>query len=211
MITSSVVSTKYFFEKAFKKTTIPENRKLLLQKIATTVASTYAIEQKINLNFICTHNSRRSQLAQVWGFYASQYFDLKTIYSFSGGTETTAFHRNTILTLQKAGFTFNLVDFSHQNPKYLISYKETSTSIMGYSKIFDDDNNNRPFFAITTCDSADENCPYVPDAIYRFHLPFVDPKHADETDKKEEVYLKTNKQIAAEIYFLFNCIKKLVD
>jgi len=211
MILSSETSTKVFFEKAFKRTEISTVRKELLVEIAQKIAAEYKKDKKINLNFICTHNSRRSQLAQVWGFFAAQYFVLPTIYSFSGGTETTAFHRNTVKTLQKSGFTFNLVEFSHQNPKYLISYKETNTSIIAYSKLFDDAKNNSPFIAITTCDSADANCPYVSHAIHRFHLPFVDPKHADETDKKDEVYLQTNKQIAAEIYFLFDKIKRLLN
>ena len=210
MILSFEQSTKSFFEKAKKNIKIDDNRKALLQKIAKSISSNFRKDNKINLNFICTHNSRRSQLAQVWGFFASQYFDLKTIYTFSGGTEVTAFHRNTVKTLQKSGFTFNLVEFSHQNPKYLISYKETNTSIIGYSKLFDDKKNNTPFFAITTCNSADANCPYVPEAINRFHLPFIDPKYSDETEQKDEVYLKTNQQIAAEIYFLFSEIKRLV-
>jgi len=210
MILISENSTKNFFEKAFKKAEITSGRKKLLTQIAEKITSEYEKDAKINLNFICTHNSRRSQLAQVWGFFAAQYFDLKTIYSFSGGTETTAFHRNTVRTLQKAGFTFNLVEFSHQNPRYLISYKGTNTSIIGYSKLFDDQKNNSPFVAITTCDTADVNCPNVPQAIHRFHLPFVDPKYSDKTEQKEKVYLQTNKKIAAEIFFLFREIKKIV-
>lgn len=210
MILSSETNTKSFFEKAFKSIEITTKRKELLRLIADKIASEYKKNNKINLNFICTHNSRRSQLAQVWSFFAAQYFDLQTIYSFSGGTEITAFHRNTVETLQKAGFTFNLVEFSHTNPKYLISYKETNTSIIGYSKVFDDQKNNIPFIAITACNNADTNCPHVLEAIYRFHLPFIDPKYADDKENKKEVYLETNKQIAAEIFFLFKEIKRLI-
>jgi len=60
---------------------------------------------------------------------------------------------------------------------------------------------------ITTCDSADENCPFIPEAIHRFHLPYTDPKHSDNTPNQSETYLKTNKEIAAQIYFLFKEIK----
>lgn len=211
MLSTSLTSTKTFFENASKKIKIDENRSFSLTKIAEKIASEYLKNNQINLNFICTHNSRRSQLGQVWGFFAAQYFNLPTIYSFSGGTEATAFHRNTVKTLQSAGFTFNVIDFSHQNPKYLISYKETNKSILGYSKIFDDLHNNHPFIAITTCNNADKNCPFIPDALYRFHLPFVDPKFSDETEEREIVYLKTNNQIAAEIFFIFNKIKNLVS
>jgi hypothetical protein len=40
------------------------------------------------------------------------------------------------------------------------------------------------------------------------HLPFVDPKFSDETPEEESAYLKTNEQIAAEIFFIFNEVKK---
>ena len=159
------------------------------------------------LNFICTNNSRRSQLGQVWGFFAANYFDLN-INSFSGGTEVTAFFRNTVKTLQMVGFSFNLENFSHQNPKYIISFEGTSKYILGYSKRYDNEENKNPFIAITTCNNADTNCPFIPEALLRFHLPFVDPKSSDETDLQDETYLKTNQQIAAEIYYIFSEIKK---
>ena len=97
---------------------------------------------------------------------------------------------------------------SVQNPKYIISFKGTSKSILGYSKRYDNEENKNPFIAITTCNNADTNCPFIPEALLRFHLPFVDPKSSDETDLQDETYLKTNQQIAAEIYYIFSEIKK---
>jgi arsenate reductase len=64
--------------------------------------------------------------------------------------------------------------------------------------------------AITTCNNADINCPFIPTASHRFHLPFVDPKHSDGSDTQEETYLQTSQQIAGEIYFIFSEVKKLV-
>lgn len=209
MLKTSILSTENFFKNAAKTVKINEERKELLSKIANQVAEEYQNKGVVNLNFICTHNSRRSQLGQVWGFFASQYFDLN-INSFSGGTEVTAFFRNTVKTLQKVGFTFNLEDFSHQNPKYVISFEGTSKSILGFSKRYDNAINENPFIAITTCNNADANCPFIPEATYRFHLPFVDPKSSDNTDLQDETYLKTNQQIAAEVFFIFSEIKKTV-
>lgn len=210
MLKTSNTSTKDFFESAFKKSSISENRSKLLLRIAETIAKEYTINEVVSLNFICTHNSRRSQLGQVWGFYAAHYFDLN-INSFSGGTEVTAFYRNTVKTLQKVGFTFQVVDFSHQNPKYQISFDSSKKGILGFSKLYDHPENKEPFMAITTCDSADKNCPFIPSASHRFHLPFVDPKHSDGTEKQEETYLNTNKQIAGEVYFIFSQVKKLLS
>lgn len=210
MINTKNISTKTFFEEASKDITISNERKKLLTNIAILIISEYKEREKINLNFICTHNSRRSQFAQVWSFFAVEYFNLKNIYTYSGGTETTAFHRNTVKSLQKTGFDFNIIDFSHQNPRYLISFEETKKSIIGFSKMFDHPHNSHPYIAITTCDNADENCPFIPDAISRFHLPYSDPKKADNTNLVSEVYLNTCKQIAGEIFYIFEIIKNQI-
>ena len=204
-------NTTDFFKTALKNITITEERKFLLKHIAEKIAQEYQEKEQVNLNFICTHNSRRSQLGQVWGFFAAEYFELKNISSFSGGTEITAFFRNTVATLKNVGFSFDIVDFSHQNPKYLISFEGSKKSIIGFSKLYNYSDNDKPFIAITTCDSADENCPFIPEALARFHLPFVDPKHSDGKENQAETYLKTNQQIAGEVYLIFKKVKELLS
>ncbi|MFC4269662.1 hypothetical protein [Polaribacter marinivivus] len=210
MIKTQTISTKDFFENSLKKVNLSSSRKELLLRIAETIAKEYSLNEVVHLNFICTHNSRRSQLGQVWGFYAAHYFGLN-IKSFSGGTEVTAFFRNTVKTLQKVGFTFQLEDFSHQNPKYRISFSGTNDSILGFSKLYNDTVNLEPYMVITTCDSADQNCPFIPTATFRFHLPFVDPKHSDGSANQEDVYLQTNRQIAGEVHFIFANVKKMLS
>ena len=88
---------------------IDTTRKELLVKIANKIAANYN-NDNVNINFICTHNSRRSQLGQVWSFFAANYFNLP-INAFSGGTEVTAFHRNTVKTLTDVGFKFDVESF----------------------------------------------------------------------------------------------------
>ncbi len=207
----TTIQTEDFFKDAKNDLSISKDRKDLLFRIANKITEELEDRDKINLNFICTHNSRRSQLAQVWSFFASEYFNLNNIHAFSGGTETTAFHRNTVKCLQKTGFNFNVGDFSHQNPQYLISFKGSKKTINGFSKIFDNEINQYPYIAITTCDHADENCPFIPDAIERFHLPYKDPKESDNTDRQNEKYLETSKQIAGEIFLLFEEIKNQIE
>ncbi|MBE7629725.1 hypothetical protein [Tenacibaculum piscium] len=209
MINTKNINTKIFFEEARKEMILSDVRKKLLTDIADSIITEYQEREKINLNFICTHNSRRSQFSQVWAFFAIEYFGLKNISTYSGGTEATAFHRNTVKSLQQTGFEFNIVDFSHQNPRYLVSFKGTKKSIVGFSKTFDHPENNYPYIAITTCSSADENCPFIPDAISRFHLPYTDPKISDNTDIALDSYLNTSKQIAGELFYIFDMIKKI--
>ncbi|MCF6279038.1 MAG: hypothetical protein L3J14_01690 [Flavobacteriaceae bacterium] len=204
------IKTKLFFTDASKKVEITEKRKGLLISIAEFIASEIKKSNSVNLNFICTHNSRRSQLAQVWAHYAINCYNLKNIKSFSGGTEATAFHRNTVKTLQEVGFEFKLTKISHTNPVYEISFENMKQPIIGFSKIYDDISIKKPFIAITTCSSANENCPFISDALQRFHLEYEDPKSSDNTGFTSEKYLKTNQIIAAEINFLFQYISKMI-
>lgn len=210
MLSITTISLENFFENAFKKAIITDDKKNLLHTIAKAIVEEYKLKNTVHLNFICTDNSRRSQLAQVWCFYAAHYFNLN-VNAFSGGIEVTAFYRNTVKTLQKVGFEFQLVDFSHQNPTYQISIKNTHKRILGFSKMYNNPANTEPFMAITTCTNADVNCPFIPNASYRFHLPFADPKHADKSENQEEIYLQTSQQIAGEIYYIFNDVKRLLQ
>lgn len=211
MILEDTTKIQKFFENSYSKGKISEERKTLLITIAEKTHNVLMhTNSSIHLNFICTHNARRSQLAQIWSYYAALYFELQHVKTYSGGTSITSFHRNTIKSLQKSGFHFNIATFNHQNPKYLINFDEnTEPPLLVYSKLYDDAHNSEPCIAITTCCNAEEICPFIPNAIWRFHLPFSDPKKFDGTKKEEKAYLNTNQQIATEIFFLFNELKKL--
>jgi arsenate reductase len=210
MILEDSKKVEKFFKEAIKKATITNQRKVLLKSIAQKASdSSNESTDSLYLNFICTHNSRRSQLAQVWAYFASDYFNIPKIQPYSGGTAVTSFYKNTVKTLQSAGFTFNLAEFNHQNPKYEIRFNSEIKPLLGFSKLYDNALNSEQYIAITTCSSADENCPFIPNALFRFHLPFNDPKEFDDTEYAEEAYLKASRQIAAEIYILFQEIKNL--
>ena len=208
MIKTNTTMVKDFFEASHKNIVIDRDRKTLLVKIAEEIIANFT-DTGVNINFICTHNSRRSQLGQVWSFFAADYFNVP-INAFSGGTEVTAFHRNTVNTLKEVGFKFNIEEFSHINPKYSISFNDNKPSLLGFSKIYDNDENKKPYLVLTTCNNADKNCPFIPEAIHRFHLPYEDPKHSDKTSIQDETYLKTSAVIAAQIYYLFKEIKRLL-
>ena len=208
MIETPTMKTKKFFNESIKEFEITDERKVLLNSIAEFISGERSKFKKVRLNFICTHNSRRSQLAQVWAHYAISFYNLKRIRSRSGGTEVTAFHKNTIKTLQEVGFKFTLEEFSHENPVYGISYKGMKKPIVGFSKLYDHKINKAPFIAITTCSSAAENCPFIPEALHRFHVPYIDPKSSDDTELMSEKYLETNRQIAAEMNYIFQQVSK---
>ena len=53
---------------------IPEERKDILKKIALYINSKKGAGEEVNLVFICTHNSRRSHLSQIWANTAAHYY-----------------------------------------------------------------------------------------------------------------------------------------
>lgn len=210
MFNTNSIKTSNFFKNALMDLELTDDRKKLLLAIAAFMADELKANNTVNLNFICTHNSRRSQLAQVWAHYAISYYKLKNVYSFSGGTEATAFFSNTVKTLQEVGFEFRIKEFSHQNPVYELTSDKFTTPLIGFSKVYDNPINQKPFIAITTCNHADENCPFIPDAVKRFHLPFIDPKASDNEPNTLEVYKNTSKIIAGELRFVFKTVRTLL-
>ncbi len=185
---------------------ISEERKTILQPLVEYIQSKSASKEKIQLNFICTHNSRRSHLAQVWAQTMAAYFNIPKIDCFSGGTETTAVYPSIIQSLEDTGFDV-LIQTQGENPHYKIIYTSENDSILAFSKKYDDVfNPQNSFAAIMTCSQADAGCPFVAGAATRIAITFEDPKISDDTDKQKEVYAARSKQIATEMKYVFSKI-----
>ena len=58
---------------------IIEERKIILQPLINYINLKLNNSEDIRLNFICTHNSRRSHLAQVWAQTMAEYFNYKNV------------------------------------------------------------------------------------------------------------------------------------
>jgi arsenate reductase (thioredoxin) len=188
---------------------ITQERKELLEPLVDYIQSKINSKKAIHLNFICTHNSRRSHLAQVWAQTMAYYFEIKNVSCFSGGTEATAVFPMVIHTLQNCGFKVKNLS-EGKNPKYSIIYAENEKPIIGFSKTYDDDINPKSHFAaIMTCSQADENCPYIPGAEKRIPITYDDPKAFDNTPQQAEKYRERSIQIATEMKYVFSNIKPL--
>lgn len=194
------------FSESLNDSEIESSRTERLNFIAESLSSIYRQDDSLNLNFICTHNSRRSQLAQVWSHYFSQLFHLN-VHSYSSGTEVTEVHPNILSALEKSGFEVEKSSETNNNPHYKLNYSETRDSILLFSKSIDDHSLPEKFIAITTCSQADENCPFIAQASMRFSLTYDDPGKYDGSDREIEVYRETNKQIAREIRYMIKKIK----
>ena len=186
--------------------TISSERKAVLQPLTDFIQSKVSRNQEIRINFICTHNSRRSHLSQVWAQTMANYFNIKNVFCYSGGTEATALFPMVAETLQNSGFQINTIS-KNDNPVYSIKYADNEHPIIGFSKKLDDDFNPKSeFAAIMTCDSANEACPFVPGAEKRIPITFEDPKAFDNTPQQAEKYKERSLQIATEMFYVFSQI-----
>lgn len=191
----------------FNVESITESRKQILDPLIDFIQQKTDKKEEIRLNFICTHNSRRSHFAQVWAQTMAHYFHIKNVFCYSGGTEATALFPMVAETLKKSGFEVNIISESN-NPIYSIKYAENKHPVIGFSKKLDDDFNPKSkFAAIMTCDSANEACPYVPGAEKRIPITFEDPKVFDNTPQQAEKYNERSLQIATELFYVFSQIK----
>ena len=192
--------------KSLSLETISEERKYTLEPLIEFIQTKVSEKQEIRINFICTHNSRRSHLSQIWGQTMAHYFGINNVFCYSGGTESTALFPMAAKTLQNSGFEVNTISEGN-NPIYTIKFSKNEHPIIGFSKKLDDDFNPKSeFAAILTCDSANEACPFVPGAEKRIPITFEDPKAFDDTPQQAEKYNERSIQIATELLYVFSQI-----
>ena len=194
------------FIKKIKPETISDERKEILKPLTEFIQTKVLNQEEIRLNFICTHNSRRSHLSQVWAQTMAFYFNIKNVFCYSGGTEATAMFPMAAETLKNAGFDIKPLS-EGKNPVYRIKYADNEHPMIGFSKKLDDDFNPKSkFAAIMTCDSANEACPFVFGAEKRIPVTFEDPKAFDNTPQQAEKYQERSIQIATEMFYVFSQI-----
>ncbi|WP_055437395.1 low molecular weight phosphatase family protein [Lacinutrix algicola] len=193
--------------KGLNPESITMERKIVLQPLIDFIQLKISNKQEIRINFICTHNSRRSHLSQIWTQVLAHFFSIKNVVCYSGGTEITALFPMVVNTLENSGFKIKTISKGN-NPIYSIKYDNNEHPIIGFSKKLDDDFNPKSeFAAIMTCDSANEACPFVPGAEKRIPITFEDPKAFDNTPQQAEKYNERSLQIATELFFVFSQIK----
>jgi arsenate reductase len=186
---------------------IPKDRKRLLSELTNYIQGKLAANQRIDLNFICTHNSRRSHVAQLWAQTAASYYGINNVHCFSGGTEATAFNPRAVKAMQDAGFDIRIIK-EGDNPVYEVRFSVDAPPVISFSKKYDDPfNRAQNFAAVMTCSHADENCPLVLGASTRIAITYDDPKGFDGTTLEAAKYQERVNQIGREMLFTFSQIK----
>jgi arsenate reductase len=129
--------------------------------------------KKLNILFLCTGNSCRSQMAEGWARHLKG--DLVDVWS--AGIETHGLNPLAVKVIAEAG-----VDISNHRSKHLNEIKDVR---------FD--------WVITVCDSANERCPVFPGKVKRFHIGFDDPSKLARSAKNEEEALAHYRRVRDQI------------
>ena len=192
--------------KVISEHVVSAERQEILQPMIDFIQSKVSQGKTIRLNFICTHNSRRSHLSQIWAQTVAFHFGIKNVFCYSGGTEATAMFPKVAETIANQGFTILKLS-QDSNPVYAVKYNQNEPAVICFSKKFEDDFNPiNEFAAIMTCSSADEGCPFIAGAEKRLPIRYDDPKAFDGTDFMNAKYAERSLEIASEMYFVFSKI-----
>ncbi len=192
----------------FEKEFIPilAERKQILKQISSFVEKKHRAGKPAELNFICTHNSRRSHIAQIWAQAAAYYYHVENCRCYSGGTESTAFNPRAVKAMRDAGFKIHKIDDA-ENPQYEVRFAKEQNLLIAFSKVYSEPfNPSAGYAAIMTCSHADENCPLVIGAETRISLLFNDPKDFDGTAQDTQKYHERVLEIGREICYAFSII-----
>ena len=201
--------TSYILNCSSRINDLPTNRKSLLLPLSKDIAAEIAAKKTPLLNFICTHNSRRSHLAHIWASVMANHFKLPVLECYSGGTHATAMHPNTIAALTRAGFQVNIESNSADyNPVYLVRYSTEHPPERCFSKVYNQPPNPKDnYIAVMTCSEADDACPIVVGASKRHAITYEDPKISDGTPFESTTYDQRSEQIATEMLYLMSEVK----
>jgi len=147
---------------------IPKERKKKLLSLSDYVSRKIEANETPTLIVICTHNSRRSHIGQLWSAVGADYFNLPEIQTFSGGTEATAFNIRAVRAFQKVGFEISTEETDSDNSTYQVRWKKGMEPYRAFSKKYDGEPNPKEnFAAIMVCSQADEGCPIVVGCDFR--------------------------------------------
>jgi len=129
--------------------------------------------RKLNILFLCTGNSCRSQMAEGW----ARALKGDVVEAYSAGIETHGLNPHAVKVMAEAG-----VDISGHTSKNVSTLLDV------------------PFdYVVTVCGHANENCPVFPGAAKVVHVGFDDPPALARQAEGEEDNLACYRRVRDEI------------
>jgi arsenate reductase len=141
----------------------------------------------LNLLFLCTGNSCRSQMAEGWARKLADQFG------------------NNWLSVESAG-----IESHGKNPRAIQVMAETGVDISAQeSTRLTDAMLERADIVVTVCGHADEHCPALPSGVEKIHWPLDDPaKATGNEDEVLEVFRASRDEIRQRTQGLLAELKK---
>nr|WP_245549630.1 arsenate reductase ArsC [Maridesulfovibrio hydrothermalis] len=144
----------------------------------------------MNILFLCTGNSCRSQMAEGW----TRHLKNEQINVYSAGIETHGLNPDAVKVMSEAG-----VDISGQQSKHINEFKDIPIDVV-----------------VTVCSHAHETCPFFPGGCKVVHIGFDDPprmaKAVAEKGGSEDEQLECYRRVRDEIRgFVETIPEALVD
>ena len=130
-------------------------------------------KQRINILFLCTGNSCRSQMAEGW----TRALKGDQMDAFSAGIETHGLNPRAVKVMAEAG-----VEISGHRSKTVADLP---------TRNFD--------YVVTVCDHAHESCPLFPGKTKVVHVGFDDPPRLAKDAQTEEEALAHYRRVRDEI------------
>ncbi len=198
---------QYLAEATSRFDMIPSDRKVELAKVANYISERLSKSKPAELTFICTHNSRRSHLSQIWAQVAAEFYGLKGVATYSGGTEATAFNPRAVAAMQRRGLKIVADDPAASNPRYSVFTSDSASPQVCFSKAYGDaPNPSSDYCAVMTCSQADDACPLVMGCDLRMPIRYEDPKVADDTELEAQRYDERCAQICGEMLYMMSLV-----
>ena len=144
--------------------------------------------------FLCTHNSRRSQLCEVWGNYFAYVYN-RNINILSAGAVKTKVYKEVYKSLERVGVKVDKNSSVNIENITIAPFSKTLTEVK-----------EKEFMSIMTCSDSEKTCPADPRSIINLQLFYEDPRRYDNTPDEAEEYDKTSFMIATEINYILKKI-----
>ena len=129
--------------------------------------------KRIQILFLCTGNSCRSQMAEGW----ARHLKGDVLDAYSAGIETHGLNPNAVKVMAEAG-----VDISQEQSKHVDELKDIELD-----------------YVVTVCSHAHESCPLFPGKAKVVHVGFDDPPAFAKDANTEEEALQHYRRVRDEI------------
>ena len=139
----------------------------------------------LNILFLCTGNSCRSQMAEGW----ARHLKGDIFAAYSAGVETHGLNPSAVQVMAEAG-----VDISGQRSQHIDEFKDVA-----------------PDHVITVCGHAHESCPVFSGTTQVTHVPLDDPPRLAKAAATQEEALNHYRRVRDEIRLFVETLPEALD